>query len=165
MENTVSNSSKVPRAKFLGSVGLFCFSNICRFSIFKDPFATITHLSELYFRFGRSILLVQTNKNLCSSTSCWKQWKWVRLDLILMMRDTYISFNLIPLTKFTGSRRSTEFKDILPWNISQMITKNLSNDPNQHKNSHVLCDETGHPILYLLESQWKLRKQHDQNLQ
>ena len=64
MENTVSNSSKVPRAKFLGSVGLFCFSNICRFSIFKDPFATITHLSELYFRFGRSILLVQTNKNL-----------------------------------------------------------------------------------------------------
>ena len=28
-----------------------------------------------------------------------------------------------PLTKFTSSRKSTEFKDILPWNISQFITK------------------------------------------
>ena len=26
-----------------------------------------------------------------------------------------------------------------------------------------LCDETGHPVLSLLESQWKLRQQHDQN--
>ena len=33
----------------------------------------------------------------------------------------------------------------------------------QHENSHKLCDETGHPILSLLESQWKL-KQHDQNV-
>ena len=31
--------------------------------------------------------------------------------------------NLNPLTKFTSSSRKTEFKDILPWNISQMITK------------------------------------------
>ena len=46
----------------------------------------------------------------------------MRLDLILYMRDIYINFNLNSLTKFT-SRRSTEFKDILPWNISQIITK------------------------------------------
>ena len=41
----------------------------------------------------------------------------------------------------------------------------LSNDhkdhPNQHKNSFKLGDETGHSVLSLLETQWKLR-QHDQ---
>ena len=41
--------------------------------------------------------------------------------------------------------------------------EHLSNDredqPNQHKNSHKLCDVTGHPILSFLESQWKLRQQ------
>ena len=45
--------------------------------------------------------------------------------------------------------------------------EHLSNDhedcPNQHENSHKLCDETGHPIVNLMESQWKLRQQHDQN--
>ena len=25
------------------------------------------------------------------------------------------------------------------------------------------CDETGHPIVNLMESQWKVRQQHDQN--
>ena len=43
--------------------------------------------------------------------------------------------------------------------------EHLSNDhedhPNQHENSHKLCDETGHTVLSLLESQWKLRQQHD----
>ena len=45
--------------------------------------------------------------------------------------------------------------------------EHLSNDhkdhPNQHENSHKLCDETGHPFDSLMESQWKLRQQHDQN--
>ena len=36
--------------------------------------------------------------------------------------------------------------------------------PNQQENSHKLCDEIGHPVLSLLESQWKLRQQHDQNV-
>ena len=63
--------------------------------------------------------------NYGSSTSCWKPWRWVRLNLILTMRDIYINSNLNPLTKFTSSSRSTEFKDILPWNISQMITKTI----------------------------------------
>ena len=35
--------------------------------------------------------------------------------------------------------------------------------PNQDKNSHKLCDETGQPIVNLMESKWKLRQQHDQN--
>ena len=46
--------------------------------------------------------------------------------------------------------------------------KHLSNDhkdrPNQHKNSHKLCDETGHLILRLVESQRKLRQPHGQNI-
>ena len=35
--------------------------------------------------------------------------------------------------------------------------------PNQHENSHKLCDETKHSVANLMESQWKLRQQHDQN--
>ena len=45
-------------------------------------------------------------------TSNWKPWRWVRLDLVLSMRDIYINSNLNLLTKLTSSRRSTEFKDI-----------------------------------------------------
>ena len=45
--------------------------------------------------------------------------------------------------------------------------KHLLNDhedcPNQDKNCHKLCNETGHLIVNLMESQWKLRQQHDQN--
>ena len=45
--------------------------------------------------------------------------------------------------------------------------EHLSNDkevlPNQHENSQKLCSETGHPVVNLMESQWKLRQQHDQN--
>ena len=39
-----------------------CFISICKFGSFKSPFATITSLSELYFRFRRFILLIQTKK-------------------------------------------------------------------------------------------------------
>ena len=46
--------------------------------------------------------------------------------------------------------------------------EHLSNDhdnrPNQRENySHKLCDETGHPVVNLMGSQWKLRQQYDQN--
>ena len=38
----------------------------------------------------------------------------------------------------------------------------LSNDhedhPNQHEISHKLCDETGYPVVNLMESQQKLRQ-------
>ena len=68
----ISNSPKVLRARFLGSDGLFCFSSICKFDSFKNPFATITSLSELYFRFRRFILLVRTKKVL------WQQHKQVK---------------------------------------------------------------------------------------
>ena len=45
--------------------------------------------------------------------------------------------------------------------------EHVSNDhkdhPNQHENSHKPRNETKHPVLSLLKSQWKLRQQHDQN--
>ena len=63
--------------------------------------------------------------NYGSSISSWKPWRWVRLDLILTMRDTYIDSNLNSLTKFTNSSISTQFKDIFPWSSSQMITKTV----------------------------------------
>ena len=83
----------------------------------------------------------------------------MRHDLILTVRDIYIIANLKPLTKFTSSTRSIEFKYIDPWNMSQMITKTVP----IHLIIVVSCDETGHLILSLTESQWKLRPQHDQN--
>ena len=105
------------------------FISICKFGSFKNPFEMITSLSKLYFKFIRFILLVQIKKvismNYCSSTSSWKPRRWVRLYLILSMRDIYINFNLSPFTKFTSSCRSTKFKGILPWNISRMITKTV----------------------------------------
>ena len=99
------------------------------FGSFKNPFATITSLSEFYFTFRKFILFVQTRKvifmNYGSSISSWKQWRKVRFDLIFTMRVIYINSNLNPLKKFTSSSRSTQFNDILPWNISQMITKTI----------------------------------------
>ena len=128
VENTISNSPKVQRGKFLLSDGLFCFISIGKFGSFKNPFAIITNLPLLFFRFRRFILLVQMKKvismNYGSSTSSWKLWRWVRLDVIFMMRDIYINSNLNPLTKFSCSR-STEFKEALSWNIYQMIMKTI----------------------------------------
>ena len=61
--------------------------------------------------------------NYGNSRSNIKPWRWVRLDLLLTMRDIYINSNLNQLTKFTS--RGTEFKDVFPWNISQMIRKTI----------------------------------------
>ena len=53
VEIATSNLPKLQAAKFPGSDKLFCFISICKFGSFKNPFATITSLSELYFRFRR----------------------------------------------------------------------------------------------------------------
>ena len=62
---------------------------------------------------------------MAAAQSSWKPWRWVTLELVLTMRDIYINSNLNPITKFTSSSRSTEFKDILAWDISQMIMKTV----------------------------------------
>ena len=50
VENTISNFLKLLTAQFLGCDGLFCFISICKFGCFRNPFATITSMSDLYFR-------------------------------------------------------------------------------------------------------------------
>ena len=143
--------------KFLGRDGLFCFSSTWKFSSFKNPFAMITSLSELYFRFRRFILLLQMEKMISmsyGSSCCWKPWRWVSFELILTMRDICINSNLDSLTKFTSSSGNTQFKAILPWNISEMITKTI---PISSRIVN-LCNEMKHPVLSLLESHQKLRQ-------
>ena len=72
-----------------------CFISTCKLDIFKNPFAKITSLSELYFRFRRFILLVQTKKS--DFYELWQQYKQLKTmemskaDLIFTMRDIYTS--------------------------------------------------------------------------
>ena len=119
VENTFSNSPKSLRVKFLGSDGLFCFISIFKFRSFKSTFAMVTSLCELYFRIRRYILLVQMKKVISmhsgSSTSSWKPWIWVKLEVNITMRDIHINVNMNPLTKFTSSSRTTEFNYIVKW--------------------------------------------------
>ena len=118
-------------------------------------------LACLNFRFRRFILLVQRKKvisvNYGSGANCWKPWIWVGFGLILMMRDIYISSNLNPSTKFTSSNRSTMLKDIIPWNISQMITKTISVS-TRIVISHVMKQG----VLFLVH--WKVNGNWDNNM-
>ena len=62
------------------------------------------------------------------ATTCRRQplfWEVPIMVALYRFDCIYINSNLNPLTKFTSSNRSTEFKDILSWNISQMITKTI----------------------------------------
>ena len=43
------------------------------------------------------------------------------------------------------------------------IINDPEDHPNQQENSHKVCDETGHPLFSLTESQWQLRHQSDQD--
>ena len=74
---------KSQEPSFWEVIRLFCFISICNFDSCKNPFATITSLSELYFRFKRFIPFVQARKvtsiNHGSSTNIWKPWRCVRL--------------------------------------------------------------------------------------
>ena len=104
---------------------------------------------DLFFWYKQKKVI---SMNYGSSISNWKQWRWLRFDLIFSMRNIYINSNLNPLTKLTSSNRSTELKDILPWNISQMITKTIPISMGIVIN---------YAMKQSMESQWKLR--HDQN--
>ena len=68
------------------------------------------------------------------------------------MRDIYINSNLNPLLKFTSS---SKFKDILPWNISQIITKTIPISTRIQISNAINMNMT--------ESQWKLRQQDEKN--
>ena len=76
-----------------------------------------------------------------SSRSCRKPWRWLRLNLILTMRDIYISSNLNSLTKFTSSSRSTDFKDIIPWNMMTMKMNCFCGMADQQKAFHLISSQ------------------------
>ena len=43
------------------------------------------------------------------------------------------------------------------------LSNGHEDNPNQHENSHRLHNETRHTVVNLMESQWKLGQQPDQN--
>ena len=55
---------------------VFCFISKCKFCSFRNLFATITSLSELYLRIRRFILLVQTKKS--DFYELWQQHKQLK---------------------------------------------------------------------------------------
>ena len=174
-ENTITNLPKVVKAKFLGSDGL-CFSTICKFGNFKNPFATITSLSVLYLSFRRLFCWYKRKKWFLGTMAAAQEdeCRWVRFEMILTMRGIYINFNLNLLTKFTWSSRSTKFKNILQWNISQMITKTIPISTKiatrviphqngakflrfQHDPSHNLTKVSQVVTTYKIRQPWKIQ--------
>ena len=73
------------------------------------------------------------------------------------MRDIYINSNPNPLTKFISSSRSTEFKDIPLWNISQMITKTVPVSTRI-----VISNEMKRGITFWIW--WKVNENWDNNI-
>ena len=152
VKNTIGNSPKDPKPSFWKVMNPFSFISICKFASLKDTFAMITSLSKLYFKFRRFIFygLWQLHKQL-------KTMKMSKAWLILAMRDKYVNSNLNPLAKFTSSSRSTVFKDVHPWNISQMITKAVPVSPRIVK-SYVMRQGI------LLWIWWKVTGNWDSNM-
>ena len=66
---------------------------------------------------------------------------------------------------WTHSQNSLAAADALSLKIPSQdhLSYDHKDCPIQHANSHKQCDETGHPVVNMMESQWKLRQQHDQN--
>ena len=118
---------------------LFWFISICMFGNFKNPFPIITSLSELYFRFRRFTLLVQTKKVISiscgSSRGSWKPWRWMRFDLIFMTKDKYISSNLNPLKNALVAELASLFPPV------EHLSNDHEDNSNQHRNNHKLCNE------------------------
>ena len=73
-------SNRILRAKFLKSGRCFSFISICKFGSFNNTLAMINSLSELYFRFRRFIMLVQTKCTwhlqwvIYTSIQNWNHW-------------------------------------------------------------------------------------------
>ena len=54
---------KCQEPRFYKMMDFYCFISICEFGHFKNPVATISSLSELYFRIRSFISLLQTKNN------------------------------------------------------------------------------------------------------
>ena len=94
----------------------------------------ITSLSELYFRFRRHNLLVQTERaismNYGSSTSSRKPWTWVRLDLIFISIPAWThSQNWLAIAEAQSLKLvSTIFYQIFIFLTNDSPSKTMKND-------------------------------------
>ena len=62
--------------------------SICKFGCIKNVFATITNLSELYLRFRRFIMFVETKKS--DFYELWQQRKHLKtMDICEAQPETY----------------------------------------------------------------------------
>ena len=134
-------------------------------TLFKNLFAMITSLSELYFRIQKFLLLVQMKKSdFYEIKQHQKQLK--TMEISEAWPDTFDEgyihqFQSEPTHKIHEQQQKHWVQRCPPM-------EDLSDDnkdcPNHHKNSQKICNERGHPLVNMKESQWKLRQQHDQNL-
>ena len=86
-----------------------------------------------------------------------------KLPMLFLKKPLYCphakySLKGLPLTKFTSNSGSTEFKDILPRNISQMITKTV---PTSRRIVITYAMKRG----ILLWIWWKVHGNRDNNMQ
>ena len=125
------NCKKLREPNFWEGINSFSFISMSNFSSFNNLFAVITRLSDLGLSQRRFTLLIKMkdviSKSNGSSKSTWKPWRWMRHDLIFMVRDVYINSNNNPVTKLISISRSIQLKDILQCNISKskMTTKSI----------------------------------------
>ena len=99
-------------------------------------FSPVNHTTKTIHLSNKKV----TSTSYGSSTSSWKPWRWVKLDLIFRMRGYTHQFQ-------TGPTHKTQYKQQKRQAKRYSSTEHLSNDhndrPNQHENSHKLYDEKG----------------------
>ena len=98
---------------------------LCMYLVWNCQMPTLIQIIISLSEFNFWCRKVIPNETKGSSTSSWNPRGWIRLDLIFMTRDIYINSNLDPITKFSTSKKSTEFKDGLLCYIPQMIMKTI----------------------------------------
>ena len=165
-EETIGNSPKVPRDRFLGSNGLFCFISIFKFGSFKNLFEAITSLPELYFRFRKFIHLIK-RKAISIRNRSWQQHR--QLKTMEMGEASPDTFDEGYIYQFQPeSTHKIHEQQQKHWVLRYPSMEHLPNDhedrPNQHGNSHKQCDETGHLVVNMMERQWKLRQEHNEKM-
>ena len=78
-----------------------------KFGSFMKSVEMIASISELHFWCRRFIMLIQMKGMISmsygSSTISWKWWRWMRHDLIFLMRDIYIYIYISPWTHSLNS--------------------------------------------------------------
>ena len=121
VQNNISNSRKFMRAWFLGKDRL---CSISKFGSIKNPLISL-YMQKIYSVVQKKEVITMSHG---SSTSCWKAaenhgHEW-RLAWYLWWGYMH---QVQPETihKINCQQKKSKFKDIFPWNISQMITKTI----------------------------------------